>query len=295
MDSLISRWEDYKKLIENQLHHYLDELNTTPDILKKAMEYSLFAGGKRFRPVLSLLINDSLKGETSSLLPAACALEMIHTYSLIHDDLPAMDDDDFRRGKPSSHKQFGEANAILAGDALLTYAFELISTHSKDATKSVEYIKILAAAAGPQGMIAGQVIDLITQKSDDSTNTQQILEYIHLNKTAKMIIASAQLALTNHPPLEPVAHSILNYAQNIGLAFQVQDDVLDYTGDQKSLGKSIHKDKKQNKLTYVSLFGIEKSKQLLADLILQAKQSLHPDLQSKILIELAEYLEQRNH
>jgi len=273
----------------------LNGLNNAPDILKKAMEYSLFAGGKRFRPVFALLINDCLQGGMASLLPAACALEMIHTYSLIHDDLPAMDDDDFRRGKPSSHKQFGEANAILAGDALLTYAFELISTHSKDATKSVEYIKILATAAGPQGMIAGQVMDLISQKSEHTLNTQKLLEYIHLNKTAKLIIAAAQLALINQPPPEPAAHSILNYAQSIGMAFQVQDDVLDYTGDQKSLGKSIHKDKNQNKLTYVSLFGIEKSKQVLAELILQARTSLHPDLQSKILIELAEYLEQRTH
>jgi geranylgeranyl pyrophosphate synthase len=239
----------------------LDEQTEIPPQLKAAMHYMLQSGGKRIRSAMVTWCCEMTCGElTRSAKVAAAAVEMVHTYSLIHDDLPAMDDDDMRRGRPSCHKQFDEATAILAGDALLTLAFEVLSTDVEDAAMAVRMIRTLSQAAGPAGMIAGQVEDM---HSPHANGSLERLQYIHLNKTAEMFAASAALGGIAGRANERQLQALLEYGMKIGLAFQIVDDLLDITASTEQLGKTSGKDAEQGKLTYPALVGEEQSRRIL--------------------------------
>lgn len=265
--------KENKDFIDKQVVVYTKELHC-PDVLKDAMVYSLEAGGKRIRPLLLFATLHAFGKDRALGAPAACALEMIHTYSLIHDDLPSMDDDDLRRGKPTNHKVFGEATAILAGDGLLTYAFQVISSHSHQDVTSAMNLRLvteLAKAAGPEGMVAGQVADM---EAEGHTLTMEQLEYIHKNKTGRLlefpVLAGAILANATEKEIE----QLLIYARNIGLAFQIQDDILDVIGTEEEIGKPVGSDIENGKSTYATLFSIEEAQQMLTTTIEKAKDAL---------------------
>ncbi|MBQ6975198.1 MAG: polyprenyl synthetase family protein [Selenomonadaceae bacterium] len=259
-------WAERAKLLED---HLQIELNNTPTIdenILKAMTYSLFAGGKRVRPVMMMAAADAIAGNGEKFLPVACALEMIHTYSLIHDDLPAMDNDDYRRGKLTNHKVFGEATAILAGDALLTHAFDVMTRQDADPAMLITVIREISQAAGIAGMVGGQSIDL--QSEGQRVNLKN-LRRMHLGKTGALFRASirsgAILAGANDKQLE----ELTQYAENFGLAFQITDDILDITGDEKILGKPVGSDKRNKKSTYVTLMAPEEAR-ILAELAVES-------------------------
>jgi geranylgeranyl diphosphate synthase type II len=267
--------QDKKIIVEQRLRECTDIiLQHTPLQLKEAMLYSLFAGGKRLRPILTYAAAESLGGNLQDALTAGCAIEFIHTYSLIHDDLPAMDDDDYRRGKLTNHKKFGEGMAILAGDALLTEAFNIIT--NKEFFENFNYSAILditnflAQCAGANGMVGGQSLDLIYE---NACAGESVVEEIHINKTAKLIIASifagARLSTNN----SHIINKFKKFAFNIGLAFQIIDDILDITVSMEQLGKS-KSDKKKNKTTYPSVFGLDRSKEIADNLTAQAKKEI---------------------
>jgi geranylgeranyl diphosphate synthase type II len=259
LDDCQSRFARQLREIEVALASHLP-LSSAPERLRSAMRYSLLAPGKRIRPLLTLLCCDLCGRIWERALPAACAVEMVHTYSLIHDDLPAMDDDDFRRGRPSCHKQFDEATAILAGDALLTLAFETLARHIQPDDLAVRCITELAQAAGMRGMVGGQMDDLLREGGDQATLAN--LQSIHGRKTAALLIAAARIGalvgLHRSPP-EATAklQGITDYVTQLGLAFQIVDDLLDVQSDAATLGKMTQKDDKQGKLTYPGLLGVD--------------------------------------
>lgn len=244
--------------VDRHLDRLLPKETEYPDIIFKAMRYSVFAGGKRLRPILVLETCKMLGGDVEEAMDYACALEMIHTYSLIHDDLPALDNDNFRRGRLTNHRAFGENIAILAGDALLSHAFEVMANAAvkKNSLRGMKAMQAIAHGAGVFGMVAGQVVDVINdgKKVDEAT-----LDFIHKKKTAAMIegafLAGAHLGGADEGALEILQSA----AEKIGLAFQIQDDILDVTGTMEELGKPIHSDERNEKNTYVSLYGIEAS------------------------------------
>jgi len=262
------------KKINLYLLKYLKAKDGFPPIIYKAVKYSIFAGGKRIRPIFLLLVAKSCGINIRSVMPVACGIEMIHTYSLIHDDLPSMDNDDFRRGKPTSHKKFGEAIAILAGDALLTKAFETICDCNRyvSADKVVKVIKIIADAAGINGMVGGQAADVLFE---DKTISKEILYFIHSHKTGALIKAS----ILSGAVLSRVDNNELKLwdrlGKIVGLIFQITDDILDITSTTKELGKTAGKDLKQKKVTFPSFYGITKSKQIVKNLTLEAKKILY--------------------
>ncbi len=259
---------DKGRTAEDALEAYLAGRPDIPETLREAIRYSLFAGGKRLRPALALGAADIVSGDDAAALPAACALEMIHTYSLIHDDLPAMDDDDLRRGKPTLHKVVGEGIAILAGDALLTMAFEVVA-EAGDA----RVIHELASAAGAEGMVGGQVIDL---QSEGQELALPELRRLHACKTGALIRASvrcgALLAGADEVPLEALSR----YGDHIGLAFQIADDILDVTGTEEALGKPIGSDAENRKSTYPGLVGLERARELAEEAVAAALDALAP-------------------
>ncbi len=267
-------YNELVKKIDFYLLKYLKSKDEFPPIIFKAMRYSIFAGGKRIRPVFLLLTAKSCGMNINSIMPVACAIEMIHTYSLIHDDLPAMDNDDFRRGKPTSHKKFGEAIAILAGDALLTKAFETICECYRyiPTDKVIRVIKIIANAAGINGMVGGQAADIIFENKKISEET---LYFIHSHKTGTMIKAS----ILSGAILSGVDNKELKlwnrFGKIAGLIFQITDDILDRTSTTEKLGKTAGKDLKQKKATFPAFYGIEKSKQIVSNLLLEAKKILY--------------------
>lgn len=248
------------KIIEDALNQYLPEKNNPQSIIYDSMRYSLLAGGKRLRPVLMLETGKMCGGNLSDLIPFACAIEMIHTYSLIHDDLPAMDNDDLRRGMPTNHIKFGESIAILAGDALLNKAFEIVSaTNTQNPSLTLRAISILAKSAGTEGMIGGQVVDL---ESENKIIDSDLLKYLHSLKTGAIIRSSCVIGAILSGASDEQAKAADDFALNLGIAFQIQDDILDVTGSEKSLGKPIGSDKENNKNTYVTLFGLDKARTL---------------------------------
>jgi geranylgeranyl diphosphate synthase type II len=256
------------------LERLVPEESVEPKNLHRAMRYSLFAGGKRLRPVLVLATGEALGARSEDLFPAACAIEMIHTYSLVHDDLPAMDDDDLRRGRPTCHRAFGEAIAILAGDALLTQAFCVLASHTQslDPVRQVRVIREIAAAAGSvDALIGGQVADI---ESEGRPTDEATLEYIHRSKTGAMIRASvvsgAIIAGASDDQLERLG----SYGERIGLAFQIADDILDVTSTSEQLGKTPGKDQAALKATYPAIHGIEKSGRRMRELVEEAIESL---------------------
>lgn len=235
-----------------------DELSSD---VYEAMRYSLFSGGKRFRPVLCLLVADLLGIERQKIVPAACALEHVHTYSLIHDDLPAIDNDELRRGSPTCHIRFGEATAILAGDALYAEAFYLLTGEAEhfEALRVVEAIKELASASGVRGMVGGQMVDIISEGKDVP---EDVLHFIHANKTGKLIRCAAKLPAILSGQDEKVVRSIDVFAAHLGQTFQIIDDVLDVTGDAGLLGKNVGADERSEKTTYPRIYGLEGAKDL---------------------------------
>ena len=257
-----------------------------------AMRYSLFAGGKRLRPILCMAGAEAVGGEAKDVLPVACAIELIHTYSLIHDDLPVMDDDDMRRGKPTSHKVFGEAVAVLAGDGLLTKAFHVMT--GADFVKRVRpnallaVIARIAQAAGYEGMVGGQVVDI---QSEGKAVDPSIVEYIHTRKTAALISASVVSGAILVGAVEDQVKALASYGQNIGLAFQVSDDILDIEGDSRELGKNVGSDTRQEKVTYPAVLGLKRSKDVEKELVQQAIESLTPfDRRAEPLRQIAKYI-----
>lgn len=271
-------------------------------LIVRAMRYSLLAGGKRLRPMLVIEGALLCGGTESMVMPAACSLEMIHTYSLIHDDLPAMDNDDLRRGKPTSHKKFGEATAILAGDALLTDAFRVLTMcgdHPKVTPASVvKAIAILARHAGYDGMIGGQMQDTVEGNAWAGKNRAQAartLEYIHLNKTAALIRASLTVGATLAGGNARQVSALDRYGRNIGLAFQIADDILDIEGNKKLLGKR-GSDRDNNKLTWPALYGLAASKKMARGLIDEAKDTIAVfGPKAAILEQLADYMIERTY
>lgn len=287
-------WKTLVSRIDDQLQVYLELGNDCPPSHAEAMRFSVLAGGKRLRPVLVLLSCEACGGNIEQAMPAACAVEMIHTYSLIHDDLPAMDDDDFRRGKPTSHRQFGEANAILAGDSLLTLAFEVISANVQPAEAAAKCCLELARAAGPTGMVAGQVADLEAEHSGISTLEE--LQGIHKRKTGRLITCSVLMGGMIAGADSQTIEALRTYGESIGLAFQITDDVLDVVGDAEKLGKGVRKDADHGKLTYPGIQGVEQSMKQAEELISRACEAVSPlGANSTRLVSLANFILNRDH
>jgi len=266
------------RLVDEALERYLPRENELPVSLHRAMRYSVFAGGKRVRPILMLAACEAVGGTVTHALPAACAMEMIHTYSLIHDDLPAMDDDDFRRGNPTNHKVFGEAVAILAGDALLTEAFILLSRQAERAGVPAEallkVVNEIAVCAGSRGMVGGQVVDM------ESEGNRRIefatVQYIHTHKTGALIKASVRSgALLGGADSDGLA-AMTRYGEAIGLAFQIADDILDIEGTTEEIGKDAGSDEARGKATYPAVIGLAESKRLATELVERAFDALAP-------------------
>jgi len=287
--------DERKTLVDKALKKFMPKPSGLASDVIRAMNYSLFAGGKRIRPILCIAGAEAVGGSTDSVVPVACAIELIHTYSLIHDDLPVMDNDDFRRGKPTNHKVFGEAVALLAGDGLLTLAFNLMAGYG--AEKKVEkkallrVIDLIASAAGYKGMVGGQVVDITYEGLEPDPN---VVEYIHRHKTAALIAASVTAGSILAEGNKDEEKSINRYGQQIGLAFQIADDILNIEGDKKVIGKGIGSDKKRGKITYPSVFGTAESKTIQKELIKNAIDSLKRfDTRAEPLRDLARYIIKR--
>lgn len=286
-------------IFDRYLEQYFRRSENVPEepmkILRQSMAYSLLAGGKRLRPILAMSSCRLFDGDQEQVLPVALAIEMVHTYSLIHDDLPAMDDDNFRRGMPTNHKVYGEGMAILAGDALLTDAFSFLA--EVDAlTESIrlELIRGLSRAAGSAGMVAGQAIDLHCEGRADVS--REVLFDLHRRKTGAMITFSVLAGGIVAGAGKEDLSRLETYGRSVGLAFQVADDVLDETGTQAELGKDAGSDREKHKLTSVSLLGLEASRVLLEELVLEAVAALEPYGERAVhLRQLAEYIAVRKH
>ena len=262
----------------------------------KAMNYSLFAGGKRLRPILCMAGSAAVGGDEGRVLPVACALELIHTYSLIHDDLPAMDNDDMRRGKPTSHKVFGEAIAILAGDGLLTEAFHLMTMtdlpKGRGSHTLQRVIALISTAAGYRGMVGGQSVDIQMQGREIDPS---LVEFIHNHKTGALIAASVCSGAILGGGVKEQVEAVTSYGNKIGLAFQIADDILDIEGDSHEMGKGVGGDKEKGKITYPLIHGLDRSKELLKELVEKEIESLKQfDLRADPLRHIAKYIIERN-
>lgn len=285
----------YKLLLEAELRALVDRLDAPP-VIKKSMQYSLEAGGKRIRPLLLFATLDAFGIDPIKGILAASAIEMVHTYSLIHDDLPSMDDDDLRRGKPTNHKVFGEAIAVLAGDALLTYSFEVIGRIPNEYATSTTKLKLvieLAKAAGTEGMVGGQVADM---DGEEKVLTLEELEYIHIHKTGKLLGYSVLAGAIMADALPRQIENLSAFAHHLGLAFQIQDDILDLVGNQELLGKPVGSDTINHKSTYPQLLSLEGAKAALLTQINLAKQNLQrTGLNTVLLMELTDLIASRDH
>jgi geranylgeranyl diphosphate synthase, type II len=283
----------YIKIIEQEIRNQLEKLKI-PKQLKDSMLYSMNAGGKRLRPILLIASYEAFTNDYRKGLSSSVALEMIHTYSLIHDDLPAMDNDDYRRGKLTNHKVFDEATAILAGDALLTYSFEVIANDPLlNDKEKIEIIKILSHTSGPNGMIGGQILDM---KAENSEVTLQELEKIHELKTGELIkFAIFTGAYLGNATKEQLQY-LEEFAYYLGLIFQVQDDILDVTGDEAKLGKRVGSDEESMKSTYPRLLGIDGAIELKNQYVTRAKDALkQARVEDSYLMNLTEHFSRRDH
>jgi len=282
-------FEEDHGLVDAELERLLPAENERPSLIHQAMRYSVFAGGKRVRPILCIEAFRIFSDETPAVLPVACAMEFIHTYSLIHDDLPALDNDDLRRGRPTCHKKFGEAMAILAGDGLLTLAFEALAGAPVPQAERVALIREVASAAGTrQGMVGGQVADLEAEGKDV---TPELLEYIHRSKTAALISASILSGAIAGGASQADQDRLRTFGGLIGWAFQVTDDILDVEESSSALGKTAGKDQAQQKATYPALFGLKKSHDFARELAARAMGALETfGARAANLRELGEFL-----
>ncbi len=283
---------DRKKIVDDALEELLPAPTGLEKRVVEAARYSLFAGGKRLRPILCLAAADVVGGRIEAVMPVACALEMIHTYSLIHDDLPAMDNDDFRRGKPTCHKVFGEAIAILAGDALLTEAFDVTARaqalQSFPPERIVEVLGLMARASGHRGMVGGQAIDLECENREVDLAT---VEYMHVRKTGALLTASLEVGANLGGGTSEQIAALKHYGQHFGLAFQITDDILDVEGDAQEMGKTPGSDQASNKRTYPALLGLSRSKEAARENVEAAIQALAPFNQdAEPLRAIARYL-----
>jgi geranylgeranyl diphosphate synthase, type II len=269
--SITDHLEFLREAIDRGLEESMRFEEGCPPGLAEAMRYCLLAPGKRFRPTLVLLAVEHCGAQFECAMPAACAVEMIHTYSLVHDDLPAMDDDDFRRGRPSCHKQFGEANAILTGDALIPRAFEVIAQGIRPSEVANKCVAVLARAAGASALVGGQFDDLDAERKPG--NVEQ-LKQIHRRKTGALITTSLELGAICAMATDEMTQSLRQFGENIGLAFQIVDDLLDLSGQQVKIGKTPGKDQAAGKLTYPALLGIEESRRQASRLIANACASI---------------------
>ncbi len=306
-EPLHSYFQSRSKLAEQALNHYMDTTAQQPEIIHESMRYSIFAGGKRLRPVLVLAAAECCGKRPEIALPTAAAMELIHTYSLVHDDLPAMDDDDLRRGRPTNHKVYGDAIAILAGDALLTKAFEIIAKNAKirgvNASSIPEVVRLIAHGSGTFGMIGGQVVDIQMEGGKwrqakagrGLGDAAHVLSYIHRHKTAALIRTSLEAgAVLAGAPASKVA-CFSQYGEKIGLAFQIADDILDIVADKKKLGKR-GSDRENQKLTYPAIYGLAESKKKAEQLVEEAKDALKPfGKRAQVLKQLANYIIERDH
>lgn len=283
-----------RKAVDTALNRFLPPATTKPTTLHRAMRYSLFAGGKRLRPILTLAAAEACGGSMRLALPAACAVECIHTYSLIHDDLPCMDDDDLRRGRPTSHKVFGEGIAVLTGDALLTEAFAILASAPETPRHQTHHLlQELTRAAGSRALIAGQVADL---EAEGKKSTRGMLRFIHQGKTAAMIVASLRLGAMSANAGKKQLRALSVFGENLGLAFQVIDDILDITQTSAKLGKSAGKDLTAEKTTYPALLGLEAARREARRLTHAAQNALLPlGGDADRLREIADYLLDREY
>ena len=284
-------------LVEEHLTDFLPEESGPAATLSESMRYSLSAGGKRLRPVLLLAACELAGGETIQALPYACAIEYIHTYSLIHDDLPAMDDDDLRRGKPTNHKVYGEATAILAGDGLLSAAFETIQKdmlhyfdRPEQLKQRVRAANEIAKGCGCRGMVAGQLADM---EAGQKAGSAELLDYIHAHKTAALIESALLAGAYLGGGLEPLVSAFSLYGENLGLAFQIADDMLDVIGTEEALGKQIGQDQSGGKMTWPAVHGLEKSRARLAELTGAAVSAMARIENAEFFIEMAKGLAER--
>ncbi|NMS88983.1 polyprenyl synthetase family protein [Clostridioides difficile] len=288
--------KEKSSFIENVLKEYMPKEEGYQKTVIEAMNYSLSAGGKRLRPILTLEACKIVGGNEEEAIPFAVAIEMIHTYSLIHDDLPALDNDDLRRGRPTNHKVYGEAMGILAGDALLNYAFEVMLSGSINKENPEKYLKAIneiAKGAGIYGMIGGQVVDV---ESENKQIEKEKLDYIHMNKTAAMMVGCMRAGATIGGANAEQMEEITKYAKNIGLSFQIVDDILDIVGDEAKLGKKVGSDIENHKSTYPSLLGLDKSKEIAYNLIDEANKSIEKLSDNVDFLKgLAEYIIDREY
>ena len=279
-------------LVEERLRAELAQSQILDEKLARAMEYSLLSGGKRLRPVLLMAAADAVNGTGENFLTTASAVEMIHAYSLIHDDLPAMDNDDYRRGRLTNHKVFGEAMAILAGDALLTLAFEVVMRQKNTSYAAIlSVVRELSTAAGAGGMVGGQSIDL---ESEGKTIDLATLKKMHMGKTGALFRAAIRCGAILGNATNLQLNALTKYAENFGLAFQITDDILDVTGDEKNLGKPVGSDARNKKSTYVTLTSLETAKSLAGDAVNDAVSALKIfGDEADFLRELVQYLPER--
>ena len=283
--------------VELALAEFAEMGEGCPRPLEEAMRYSLLAGGKRLRPMLVLLAAEACGAEEQAAIPAACAVEMIHTYSLIHDDLPAMDDDDLRRGRPTNHKVYGEAMAILAGDALLTLAFETLALHVQPPHIAAACCAALAQAAGARGMVGGQADDMLAEKGENGKQAEPlvVLKSIHARKTGALLRVSLQLGGLVAQASGEWQQALSEYGRCLGLAFQIVDDLLDVQGDEAAMGKRVGKDNSHGKLTFPGLMGTDASRHQAEQLIMEARGHLQPlGARATRLDALALYVLERN-
>ena len=278
--------------IESYLSSVLESPNTEYARVYDSMNYSLLMGGKRIRPIITKAVIESLGGSWKAYKDVVCAIELIHTYSLIHDDLPAMDNDDYRRGKLTNHRVYGDGMAILAGDGLLTYAFELVSKHTElSAEQVVQIIHVLAKGAGPSGMVGGQAFDL---QSEGKFLPLDELIVLHKGKTGALFSAAVEIGLIIVEATTSVREAYLQYADHLGLLFQITDDILDVVGTQEELGKTPGSDERQHKATYVSILGLDTAKERAQEVAHLALTALHDSNQTSPVLEgLVQYLMDR--
>ena len=281
------QYDYYKNIIDDELHKYLDNLQVVDKKLNDAMRYSVFAGGKRIRPVIMLAISQMLNVDFKDVLPFAVSVELIHTYSLIHDDLPCMDNDDLRRGKPTNHKVFGEALALLAGDALLNLAYEICFRNVNTIYK-INSARILSSFSGYLGMIGGQAVDI----DDNKEQSLEVLQKMHEGKTVKLLMACTMIpsCLRQDKHLE----KLRDFGYNLGYLFQITDDILDVLATTKDLGKTANKDSENGKFTFVTFYGVNGAKNVCEEYYKKAKNCLDGIENNEFLLQLLDFIKNRN-
>jgi len=284
--------KEKRTLVDLAIKDYLDEIKY-PKVIAEGMSYAVLNGGKRLRPILLLMTLDLLGVKEKKGVPMSVAIELIHSYSLVHDDLPALDNDDYRRGKPSTHKKYGEAEGILIGDALLTHSFNLITREDIEPSKIVELIRLTSSYAGVNGMIGGQMADIESEGKEIDLPT---LQYIHTHKTGKLLMLPIESACVIAGVEDRERETLKRYAELIGLAFQIKDDILDIEGTFEEIGKPVGSDEELEKSTYPSIFGMEKTKEILGEKVEEAKKIVLETFGEKARwhMELADYIGNRD-